>query len=316
MFHSESREGVNGRFVKCRLLASPWARQSLGGKYRTSQHIVNRRTTESNYFVNLMCSQNHRAQRAKSTKKENKKTPNLSVLTYISNNNENIKMMLRASFTTTHLNNISAFVDQQVLLRAAERKANKVLPESWTPDNWSVVCGRGKDCYEHVGNRRFRVLVDLNLEKYAAAKSKVAKSAIVMSIFDAIIEGSNNGGFVKQDPTTKRWSIVDDDSAREKIGQQFRIQLSQKQTKDNKENTSSQKNQQQQQQRRREPKSKQAMKKQNENKKDEAITSTRTKDTSNNTQLEPTLFDEIVDILDFEIDCNEEDLLQIMAATA
>ena len=225
-------------------------------------------------------------------------------------------MMLRASFTTTHLNNISAFVDQQVLLRAAERKANKVLPGSWTPDNWSVICGRGKECYEHVGNRRFRLLVDLNLEKYAAAKSKVAKSAIVMSIFDAIIEGSNNGGFVKQDPTTKRWSIVDDDSAREKIGQQFRIQLSQKQTKDNKENTSSQKNQQQQQQRRREPKSKQAMKKQNENKKDEAITSTRTKDTSNNTQLEPTLFDEIVDILDFEIDCNEEDLLQIMAATA
>ena len=201
-------------------------------------------------------------------------------------------MVDRASFTTTHLINLPSFVDQRVL----SRKANRELPVGWTPDNWSVICGRGKDCYEHIGNRRFRVLVDANLQKYSAATSKVEKSSIVMSIFDAIIEGSNNsGGFVKQNPTTKCWTLVDDDAAREKIGQQFRIQLSQQKNNNNK----------QQKKQRRVPKSKQAMKKK---------VNMVKKDTPK--QLEPTLFDEIADILDFEIDCNEDDLIHIMAATA
>jgi hypothetical protein len=50
-----------------------------------------------------------------------------------------------------------------------------------------------------VGNRRFRVCIENNLEKYAEAKTKLDKSLIVMSIVDNIREASKKqgGGFVK-----------------------------------------------------------------------------------------------------------------------
>jgi hypothetical protein len=48
-----------------------------------------------------------------------------------------------------------------------------------------------------VGNRRFRILIDLNMQKYKDAKSKTEKSLIVMTIVDAVREGSVTGGFVK-----------------------------------------------------------------------------------------------------------------------
>jgi hypothetical protein len=48
-----------------------------------------------------------------------------------------------------------------------------------------------------VGNRRFRILIDLNMQKYKDAKSKIEKSLIVMTIVDAVREGSVTGGFVR-----------------------------------------------------------------------------------------------------------------------
>ena len=53
---------------------------------------------------------------------------------------------------------------------------------------------------ETVGNRRFRVCIENNLERYAEAKTKLDKSLIVMSIVDNIREASKShgGGFVKQ----------------------------------------------------------------------------------------------------------------------
>jgi hypothetical protein len=49
-----------------------------------------------------------------------------------------------------------------------------------------------------VGNRRFRILIDLNMQKYKDAKSKIGKSLIVMSIVDTVREASVIGGFVKK----------------------------------------------------------------------------------------------------------------------
>ena len=80
--------------------------------------------------------------------------------------------------------------------------------------------------------------MDLNLAKYEAAKTKLEKSLIVVSILDAIREGSNNmGGFVKLDPITNCWFEVGDEVAREKIGQLFRLTLA-KQNKAQRSNSS------------------------------------------------------------------------------
>ena len=139
-------------------------------------------------------------------------------------------MVDRGSFS--FVNNLT-FIDERVRSHAPISK-NQEMPENWTPQPWSVLCGRGKDCYEHIGNRRFRLLVDINLPKYVAAKNKIVKSTIVVSILDAIREGTNHvGGFVKYNAKTNRWVEVSDDVSREKIGQQFRVAM-QAQKKDTK----------------------------------------------------------------------------------
>ena len=239
---------------------------------------------------------------------------------------------------TFDINNL-VFVDERIRATAPVPK-NNALPESWTPGPWSVLCGRGKECYNHVGNRRFRVLVEINIEKYASAKSKMDKGVIVMSILDAVREGSNQmGGFVKQDPKSKRWVDVGDEVAREKIGQEFRVKLAQqKKSKKNIDSTEEGK---------RVPKSKLAAKRQRpsivsttsssceqpdivvsqdetKEKEEEIITAIIVDEVFSNTSdmkeldSEPTpLCDEIANILEFELDCcNEDDLLHIIAVTA
>jgi hypothetical protein len=152
-----------------------------------------------------------------------------------------------------HLNH----VDSRILVTSA-RGNRKFLPEDWVPDNWSVLCGRGKECFHHgtcsgrcfrclvvciasllfsaysrplncslsqkktVGNRRFRILCEINLKKYVSAYTKMQKSLIVMGIVDAVREGSLSirglqGGFIKRDPETNRWYEVGDAVAREKV---------------------------------------------------------------------------------------------------
>jgi hypothetical protein len=73
-----------------------------------------------------------------------------------------------------------------------------------------------------VGNRRLRVLVDANVDRYAAATNKMQKSMIVSSIVETVNEAAGAGGFVKRDSATNRWLHVSDDAAREKVGSVIR----------------------------------------------------------------------------------------------
>lgn len=97
-----------------------------------------------------------------------------------------------------------------------------VLPIDFRPSAYDVICARGKTAWNHVGNRRFRTTVDINLDRYKAATTKVQKSLIVMEIVDLYRENSPRGGFVRQDSDTKRWHEVGDAVAREKVGQSLR----------------------------------------------------------------------------------------------
>ena len=254
-------------------------------------------------------------------------------------------MVDRGSFSFK--NNLT-FVDERVRSHAPVSK-NVVLPEGWTPSPWSVLCGRGKDCFEAIGNRRFRILVEANLEKYASATSKLAKSIIVMGVLDAIREGSNQiGGFVKQDPKTKRWVEVNDDVSREKIGQQFRVALAQRKNKKNNKTTA--------EQGKRVSKSKMAAKRRRVSTCSASSSSSssccssvepiivESQNVSTSTQEEETIvrpvspepvsssiiineekeldttptpmLDDIANVLEFELDCNDDELLHIIAVTA
>lgn len=137
-----------------------------------------------------------------------------------------------------------------------DKKQMTPLPDDFTPGNYDVVCAKGKAVHQHVGklklakisssndghpyplnapanhwsslstgNRRFRVICRMHLEKYSAATTKQEKSRIVSAIFDTVQRSTDRGGFVKLDPLTGKWFEVSTHHAREKIGQTLRDAL-------------------------------------------------------------------------------------------
>jgi hypothetical protein len=119
------------------------------------------------------------------------------------------------------------------LTRAATGPLSKVdivrsmalLPESFVPGDNDVICGRGRKCFNHSGNERFRVIVSGYLDKYSTATSKLEKSFMLSDIVAEVRKCSPNGGFVKKCPETKRFYEVGCFLAREKTSQAFRDAL-------------------------------------------------------------------------------------------
>jgi hypothetical protein len=101
------------------------------------------------------------------------------------------------------------------------RTKNMPLPQDFVPSKYSVLCGRGKKYSDSPGNRYLKSLVNMSLQQYSDAKTKVEKSCIVSSIMTRIKELTSwEGAFIK--PEDGLWWQVDDSFAREKIGGWFR----------------------------------------------------------------------------------------------
>jgi hypothetical protein len=92
------------------------------------------------------------------------------------------------------------------------------LQVEFQPSDYSVVCGRGKDSFNHVGNRRFRILASMFIDRYSQADNKTAKSAIVSEIIDVIRKAG--GIFCKYKKGA--WFKVRDHTAREKVSSLMR----------------------------------------------------------------------------------------------
>lgn len=102
---------------------------------------------------------------------------------------------------------------------ADETKVSKGrLSDDFRPTPYTVLCGRGKDCFNYMGNRRFRIIVDLMLERYSLADTKTEKSRIVSEVVQTI--RSSGGAFAKFEKGA--WWEVGDAVAREKVGALFR----------------------------------------------------------------------------------------------
>jgi hypothetical protein len=89
------------------------------------------------------------------------------------------------------------------------------LGVDFQPSNFSVVCGRGRESFNHVGNRRFRIIASMAVDRYSqVGTSKRAKSAIVSEIIAVIREAGGNFCRYKRGA----WFEVGDHYAREKVG--------------------------------------------------------------------------------------------------
>ena len=105
---------------------------------------------------------------------------------------------------------------------AAKPSAGKFLPPDFQPSNYDVICGRGKGCSSWIGNRRFRVTIAMNKERYIQAPTKVDKSLVVDQIVKTIKAASPDGGFIRKDAETGRWCKISTQQARDKVGHAMR----------------------------------------------------------------------------------------------
>mmetsp|Transcript_14271 Transcript_14271/g.21759 ORF Transcript_14271/g.21759 Transcript_14271/m.21759 type:complete len:220 (+) Transcript_14271:101-760(+) len=94
------------------------------------------------------------------------------------------------------------------------------------PGSYDVICNcRTQKSFDHVGNRRFRVIIENHSISYEAAKSKLDKSLIVMSIFKTIQDAGGN--FIRKSRNNNStWELLSSGQAREKIGHSLRDAIS------------------------------------------------------------------------------------------
>ena len=102
---------------------------------------------------------------------------------------------------------------QQMQQPLALEKECLILPENFQPSETEVIIGRGKKCAVHAGNRKFREFVRAELDEYSEATTKAHKSSIIVRVLTKLRERSPHP-FVKQDLSTKRWCIVEENAQR------------------------------------------------------------------------------------------------------
>jgi hypothetical protein len=98
------------------------------------------------------------------------------------------------------------------------------MPDDWAPTKHDVIIGRGKKVYHHAGNQKLRDLVKVEVDAYSQAKNRAAKSIIIIRIFNAM-RVDTDVGFVKKDPSNKKYYAVEDTAAKIAIAQYFRDAL-------------------------------------------------------------------------------------------
>jgi len=91
------------------------------------------------------------------------------------------------------------------------------------PGEFDVICGRGKICSQHPGNRRLSQIVKQHIDQYSQATSKLEKSLVVSDIVNMV---KQKGTFVKQVSSGGRYFYnVSERMTREKVGQMLRDAL-------------------------------------------------------------------------------------------
>jgi hypothetical protein len=101
------------------------------------------------------------------------------------------------------------------------RTERSQLAAHFQPDDYSVICGRGNASSNHTGNRRFRVIASMFIEKYSLATCNQHKSTVAANIVSMIRQGG--GSFCKYEHGA--WFEVGDYFAHEKVSTLFHDML-------------------------------------------------------------------------------------------
>jgi hypothetical protein len=65
-------------------------------------------------------------------------------------------------------------------------KETKVMSQStmdsYSPRPYDILCGRNRNAFNNIGNRRFRITVSMNVEKYGSLRSRYERSKFIASL--------------------------------------------------------------------------------------------------------------------------------------
>jgi hypothetical protein len=125
------------------------------------------------------------------------------------------------NYVPLHANSKLMHTSGELPVTFGPRTGRSQLGVHFQPSDLSVICGRGKDSYDHTGNRCFRILTSAFVERYSRADSKSVKSALVFNIVTMIRQAG--GHFCKHERGA--WFEVGDRCAREKVSACFRDML-------------------------------------------------------------------------------------------
>ena len=92
-------------------------------------------------------------------------------------------------------------------------------PADFFPGDNHIICGKGTDVFNHIGNQRFRLTIAINIERYLTAPNRPSKSIVLADIVHSF-GGSN---FVRKDVVTNRWVGLDEAAVRDKVCQAIRL---------------------------------------------------------------------------------------------
>ena len=100
-----------------------------------------------------------------------------------------------------------------------------VLPASFIPSEQHVIIGRGRVIKMHPGNQKFDRTISIIGPEYSAAPSKADKGLILTRLVDMVHEQAADAGFVRRDPSTGVWTLVEEALARQTAAQALRNAL-------------------------------------------------------------------------------------------
>ena len=90
------------------------------------------------------------------------------------------------------------------------------------PEKFDILCGRDRMASTHIGNKRYRVIIAMNRERYQNAKTRDQKTRITNEVISTFQKSQPGGRFLKFDPNSNAWYDVGLEYAHEKVSHALR----------------------------------------------------------------------------------------------
>lgn len=136
----------------------------------------------------------------------------------INNNIKNNKNTILDSFSSANTN--------QSTSSDAEEKGKDGVEYIDEIGPYDIICGRNNGAQNWVGNRRFRITIMMNLQKYSEAPSREEKTQVIKSVIELLLNTDEVGARFIKKVGEGMYVRLKDKQIREKVGHAFRDMIS------------------------------------------------------------------------------------------